>query len=175
VLYELPFGRGRRFGQSWHSLVDGALGGWQVNGIVTLQSGAPLSISASNTAGIFSPLTRPNWNGKDPVLDGSSEDRLQRWFDTSAFSQPAPFTFGNMDATFGPLRADAVRNLDLSVFKHFALTGRARLQFRVEAFNALNHTQFSGPNTSVTSGSFGIVSSQANTPRQLQFGIKVLW
>lgn len=175
VLYELPFGHGRHFGKGWHSIVNGALGGWQINGVVTVQSGPPLSISASNTAGIFNPVTRPNWNGNDPVLHGSRVDRLQRWFDTSVFSQPAAFTFGNMDATFGRLRADGVRNLDLSVFKHFPLTGRARLQVRMEAFNALNRVQFSGPNTSVTSGSFGIVNGQANTPRQLQFGVKVLW
>jgi hypothetical protein len=175
VLYELPFGRGRRFGKGWHPLFDGVAGGWQINGVVTLQTGAPLGITANNTAGIFGPVTRPNWNGSDPVLEGARQDRLQRWFDTSAFSQPTAFTFGNMDATFGRLRADSVRNLDVSLFKHFTLRGRMRLQARVEAFNALNRAQFSAPNTSVTSGSFGIVSSQANTPRQLQFGVKVLW
>jgi hypothetical protein len=175
VLYELPVGHGRRFGSKWHGVVDGVLGGWQINGIVTVQSGAPLSISASNTSGIFGALTRPNWNGADPVLDGARQARLQRWFDTSVFSQPAPFTFGNLSAALGRLRADGVRNVDLSLFKHFAVVGRARLQARVEAFNAFNRAQFSGPNTSVTSGSFGIVSSQANTPRQLQFGVKMLW
>jgi hypothetical protein len=175
VLYELPFGRGRRVGSHWHSAVDGVLGGWQINGIITVQSGSPLSISASNTAGIFGALTRPNWNGNDPVLEGGRLERLERWFDTSVFSQPAAFTFGNLGATVGSLRADNVRNLDLSLFKHFALVGRARLQARIEAFNALNRVQFSGPNTSVTSGSFGIVSGQANTPRQLQVGLKVLW
>ena len=175
VLYELPFGRGRRFGNGWHGLVNGVLGGWQINGIVTMQSGSPLSITASNTAGIFGALTRPNWNGNDPVLDGAAEERLQRWFDTSVFSQPAAFTFGNLGAAVGSLRAHDVRNVDFSLFKHFALVGRARLQARVEAFNAFNRVQFSGPNTSVTSGSFGVVSGQANTPRQLQFGIKALW
>jgi hypothetical protein len=175
VLYELPFGRGRRVGNGWHALLDGVLGGWQINGIVTLQSGPALGITASNSAGLFNPVTRPNWNGNDPVLEGTRQDRLARWFDTSVFSQPPAFTFGNMDARLRGLRADSVRNLDLSLFKHFTLRGRMRLQARVEAFNALNRAQFSSPNTSVTSGSFGIVSSQANTPRQLQFGFKVLW
>lgn len=68
-----------------------------------------------------------------------------------------------------------MRNLDLSLFKHFELRGRMRLQARVEAFNALNRVQFGSPNTSVTSSSFGLVNTQANTPRQLQFGIKMLW
>jgi hypothetical protein len=91
------------------------------------------------------------------------------------FSQPGAFSFGNAGATFPLLRTDSVRNLDLSLFKHFALGGRVRLQARVEAFNALNRVQFGAPNTSVTSSSFGVVTSQANTPRQLQFGVKVLW
>jgi Carboxypeptidase regulatory-like domain len=175
ALYELPFGRGRRFGASVPVLVDAVLGGWQVNGILTIQSGTPLTISASNTAGLFNPVTRANWNGQDPRLDGPGEDRLQRWFDTSAFSQPPAFTFGNAGATFPLLRTDTVRNFDFSMFKLFALPMGMRLQARIEVFNALNRVQFGSPNTSVTSSSFGVVTSQANTPRQLQFGLKALW
>jgi hypothetical protein len=175
ALYEIPYGRGRRFGASAPALLDAVLGGWQINGIITVQSGTPLTISASNTAGLFNPVTRANWNGQDPALDGQREERLQRWFNTSVFSQPAPFTFGNAGATFPRLRTDSVRNLDLSFFKHFTLPGRVRLQARLEAFNALNRVQFGSPNTSVTSSSFGVVTSQANTPRQLQFGVKAMW
>lgn len=175
ALYEVPFGRGRAFGSGAGPWLEAVLGGWQVNGIVTVQSGTPLTLSASNTAGLFNPVTRANWNGEDPRLDTPREDRLGRWFDTSAFSQPAPFTFGNAGATTPILRTDGVRNLDLSVFKQFDLRGRARLQARIEAFNALNRVQFGTPNTSVTSNTFGVVTSQANTPRQLQFGVKMLW
>jgi hypothetical protein len=175
ALYEIPFGRGRKFGGSAPLFLDGVLGGWQINGIVTVQSGTPLTISASNSAGLFNPVTRANWNGADPTLDGPREERLQRWFNTSVFSQPAAFTFGNAGATFPLLRTDGVRNVDLSLFKHFAFGRAARIQARVEAFNVLNRVQFGSPNTSVTSSSFGVVTSQANTPRQLQFGVKVLW
>ena len=175
VLYELPFGQGHRFGSNASPLVEAVLGGWQVNGILTIQSGTPLTISASNTAGLFNPVTRANWNGQDPRLEGDGEDRLQRWFDTSAFSQPAAFTFGNAGATFPLLRTDTVRNLDFSIVKMFGLPGRVNLQARIEIFNALNRVQFGAPNTSVTSSSFGVVTSQANTPRQLQFGLKALW
>lgn len=175
ALYEIPVGRGRKFWGSAPALVDGVLGGWQINGVVTLQSGTPLTVGANNTAGLFNPVTRANWNGEDPRLDTKREDRLQKWFDTSKFSQPAAFTFGNAGATFPLLRTDSVRNLDLSLFKHFAVAGRVRLQARIEAFNALNYVQFGGPNMSVTSSSFGVVSSQANAARQLQFGIKALW
>ena len=175
ALYELPFGHGRRFGASAPGVVEAVLGGWQVNGIVTIQSGTPLTITASNTAGLFNPVTRANWNGADPRLDGPGEDRIQRWFDTSVFSQPSPFTFGNAGATHALVRSDGVRNLDLSLFKHFALPGGARVQARIEAFNAFNRVQFGSPNLSVTSSTFGVVTSQANTPRQMQFGLKVLW
>ncbi len=175
ALYELPFGRGRRFGASAPAVVDAIAGGWQINGIIMMQSGTPLTITATNTAGLFNPVTRANWNGQDPRLDAPPTERLQRWFDTSVFSQPAPFTFGNAGTTSPMLRSDSVRNLDLSLFKHFVLSGRLRLQARIEAFNALNRVQFGSPNLGVTSSSFGVVTSQANTPRQLQFGLKVLW
>jgi hypothetical protein len=175
ALYELPFGRGRRFGASTPPVVDAVLGGWQINGIVTVQSGTPLTIGATSTSVVFNPTTRANWNGEDPRLDTPREERLQKWFDTTKFSQPAAFTFGNAGATFPLLRTDSVRNLDLSLFKHFNMPGRVRLQARIEAFNALNRVQFGSPNTSVASTSFGVVNSQANTPRQLQFGLKALW
>jgi len=175
ALYELPFGTGRRFGASLPAALDAVIGGWQINGIVTVQSGTPLTLSATNNTGLFNPVTRANWNGEDPRLDGPREERLLRWFDTSKFSQPAAFTFGNAGATFPLLRTDSVRNLDLSLFKHFTLSGRVRLQARIEAFNALDRVQFGSPNLSVTNASFGVVTSQANTPRQLQFGVKALW
>jgi hypothetical protein len=175
ALYEVPFGRGRHFGASTPAIVDALLGGWQLNGIITVQSGTPLTIGANSTPVVFNPTTRANWNGEDPRLDTPREERLQKWFDTTKFSQPAAFTFGNTGATFPLLRTDSVRNLDLSLFKHFNMPGRVRLQARIEAFNALNRVQFGNPNTGVTSSSFGVVTSQANTPRQLQFGLKALW
>jgi hypothetical protein len=174
-LYELPFGRNRRFASGASGLLDAIIGGWQFNGITTLQTGTPLAITANNTAGIFGPRTQPNNNGTDPRLEGPVSERLNRYFDTSVYSQPAAFTFGN-EPIFSPfLRAHGVRNFDLSVFKNFAMTPRVTAQFRVEALNAFNRVQFSGPNTSVTSSSFGVISGQANAPRQLQFGLKFLW
>ena len=174
-LYELPFGRNRRFFAAAPSLVNALIGGWQFNGITTLQAGTPLSITANNTAGIFGARTQPNHNGSDPTLSGPIEQRLERYFDTSVYSQPAAFTFGN-EPIFSPvLRAHGVRNFDLSFFKNFALRSTVTAQFRVEALNAFNRVQFSGPNTSVTSSTFGVISGQANAPRQLQFGLKLLW
>jgi hypothetical protein len=174
-LYELPFGRNRRFLSDTPALVNAIIGDWQFNGITTLQSGTPLSITANNTAGIFGARTQPNNNGNDPRRDGPVNERLDRYFDTSVYSQPAAFTFGN-ETNFSPvLRAHGVRNFDLSLFKSFQVRSGITAQFRVEALNAFNRVQFSAPNTSVTSSSFGLITGQANAPRQLQFGLKVLW
>lgn len=134
-----------------------------------------MSLSASNTAGILNPLTRPNNNGKSGKLSGPVDQRLDRYFDTSVFSQPAAFTFGNLGSTLADIRTDGPRNFDLSVFKQFAPLERLRVQFRAEFLNAFNTPRFGSPNTTVTSSSFGVVSSQANAPRQIQFGLKFLW
>jgi hypothetical protein len=174
-LYELPFGRSRRFASGASTFVNALIGGWQFNGITTLQSGTPLSITANNTAGIFGQRTQPNNNGNDPRLSGPVNERLTRYFDTTVYSQPPAFTFGN-EPIFSPiLRAHGVQNFDLSLFKNFDIRTGVIAQFRVEALNAFNRVQFSGPNTSVTSSSFGVISGQANAPRQLQFGLKFLW
>ncbi len=173
-LYELPFGRGRRFGSDSPGVLNAVIGGWQFNGITTFQSGTPLTISANNTAGLFNPLTRPNTNGNDPNLSGPVHDRLSKYFDTSVYSQPAPFTFGNVGPTVN-IRNDGIKTFDLSLFKEFAPLERLRVQFRVEALNAFNTPRFGSPNTSVTSNTFGQITSQANSPRQLQFGLKLLW
>lgn len=174
-IYELPFGRGRKFGADWNAFTNAVLGGWQVNGFTTFQSGTPLSISGNNVAGIFNPRGLANNNGKSAKLEGDVHDRLLRYFDTSVFSQPAAFTFGNTQPTSPDLRGHSVRNWDLSVFKDFRLTERYRLQFRTEAFNAFNTVRFGNPNTSVTSNQFGQISTQANSPRQIQFALKLLF
>jgi hypothetical protein len=173
-LYELPFGKGRKFGAKVPGVVDALIGGWQINGITSFISGTPLSISANNTAGLFNPQTRPNTNGRDPRLSGKVDQRLNKCFDTTVYTQPAPFTFGNAGATVN-IRNDGVRNFDLSLFKQFAPIERLRVQFRVEALNAFNTPRFGSPNTGVTSSTFGQITSQGNSPRQLQFGLKLLW
>ena len=173
-LYELPFGKGRRFGSNVSGVVDAFIGGWQFNGITTFQTGTPLTVTANNTAGIFNPLTRPNTNGRDPNLEGKVDQRLERYFDTSVYSQPAAFTFGNVGPTIN-VRNDGVKAFDLSMFKQWQLLERLALQFRVEALNAFNTPRFGNPNLSVTSTTFGQITSQANSPRQIQFGLKLLW
>ncbi len=174
-IYELPFGRGRRFGAQSSKAVNWALGGWQFNGITTFMTGTPLGISANNTAGLFNPVTRANNNGTSGRKTGSVDQRLDNYFDKSVFSQPAPFTFGSVSLRTADLRNDGVRNFDLSFFKQFAPVERLRVQFRAELLNVFNTPRFGSPNTSVVSNAFGTITSQANSPRQTQFGLKFLW
>lgn len=174
-VYELPFGRGRRFGAAMNRWEDLAIGGWQVNGIVTVQSGFPLALTAPNTSNSGNGTERPNNNGTSAALSGSVESRLNRYFDTSVFSQPLPFTFGNTGRTLPDVRQPGTRNLDFSMFKNFHLVERVSMQFRAEAFNLLNHPIFGAPGTTFGSPAFGVISSQANSPRQIQFGLKILF
>lgn len=175
VIYALPFGKGQRFGSSWNRGIDAILGGWSLNTIYSLSSGTPLSLSATNNNNNFGPGERPNWNGTDPRLHGRSENRLNRYFNTSVYSQPAAYTYGNTGRAIPQLRSPRTNNDDLSLFKTFTLYRELQTQLRLEAFNALNHPVFGAPGTGVTSSTFGVVSSQANNPRQLQIALKVLF
>jgi hypothetical protein len=176
--YDIPMGRGRKFGADLPKWADLIAGGWQVNGIVAMQSGNALGISSRNTINAFTQAARANNNGRSPKLEGDAHSRLGRWFDTSVFSQPAAFTFGNVGTLVPDLTNHGVQNYDLSLFKQFRLSEKNenfRLQFRAEAFNALNRVRFGNPNTDVNSGAFGQVQTQANDARQLQFGLKLLF
>jgi hypothetical protein len=177
-IYELPFGRRRRLGSGWNPLLEAALGGWQLNGILTLQTGFPLNVlnGANTTLGSASAgneSLRPNNNGRSAKLEGPVESRLNRYFDTSVFSPAAPFTFGNTGRTLPDVRGPGVRNVDFSLFKNFRIKERVTAQLRGEAFNATNTVQFGLPNTTLNSNQFGRITSQANSPRQLQVGLKL--
>jgi hypothetical protein len=174
-VYSLPFGHGEHFGGSWNRVIDTLLGGYQLNGILSLHNGNPLAFSANNVANILNPGERPNTNGQNASLGGRTESRLNRYFNTADFSQPATYTFGNESRTSGYLRAPGLRNIDLSIFKQFAVTNLIKTELRAEAFNAFNTPQFAAPDTGVSDSTFGVISSQANTPRQVQIALKVLF
>ncbi|MBI3209743.1 MAG: TonB-dependent receptor [Candidatus Solibacter usitatus] len=162
-VYELPFGRGRLFG------------GWQVNGVFAAQTGLPLALSTQNTSGAGNAVLRPNNNGRSAKLDTPIESRLNKYFDTTVFSQPAPFTLGNAGRVLPDVRTHGARNMNLSLFKNVVLRERVTVQFRAEAFNLTNSPQFGRPNSNFNAAQFGVISAQANDPRQLQFGLKLLF
>jgi hypothetical protein len=171
--YELPFGKGKRFGSGWNKPLDLALGQWQVNGILTVGTGLPLQFTViQNTSYSFGGGQRPDSTGVSAKIDNPT---LEKWFDTAQFKNPAPYTFGTMGRLHPNLRPDRYENLDFSVFKNFRFTERLNLQFRAEAFNSMNHPLFGAPNTQVGSLTFGQVTGQGNSPRQIQFGLKLLF
>jgi hypothetical protein len=174
--YELPLGRGKALGKSWNRGVDALIGGWQVNGIYTYQTGFPISVTAPNTCTNCGVNTlRPNNNGQSAKLSGPVSQRLTKYFNTSVFSQPAAFTLGNAPRTLPDVRAPSSENIDFSLFKRFKPIERLTVEFRAEAFNILNQVVFGMPNTTLNSNQFGVISSQANSPRVLQFGLKLLF
>jgi hypothetical protein len=175
-IYQIPFGRGRALGGNMSRLEDTFLGGWQVNGITTIQGGTPLQIGASNSLSSFNFQTLyANTNFENASLHGDIHQRLSKYFNTADFSQPAPFMLGNGPAYYNSLRAPGLNSTDLSFFKEFHPVERLTAQFRTEMFNAFNHVQFASPDTGVTDTTFGQITSQNNTPRQIQFGLKLLF
>jgi Carboxypeptidase regulatory-like domain/TonB-dependent Receptor Plug Domain/TonB dependent receptor len=163
VLYEVP------------QLVDGPLldaviGKWRVGAVVTLQSGPPFTVTTTaNTTNAFSagPL-RPNLQ-HDPTLP-SNERTLTRWFDTTAFANPAPFTFGNSPRSV--LRGPGLATTDLMVEKSFDITERVRFDLRAEAFNVLNRANFNLPGSVLGAQDFGVISS-ARSGRTMQLGARL--
>lgn len=175
-LYELPFGRGKALLGNASRAVDLMLGGWQVNGIASIQTGKHFTYSnsfdASNTG---SSNARPD-HLRNERLD-KSERTPQRFFDTGAFAVPASFTFGNAGRNTG--EGPGQVNFDFSLFKNFRLnpdsSGHFRpneLQFRAEFFNLFNTPQFHIPNRIFGNPQFGSITDVVNTARQVQFAIK---
>lgn len=167
--WDLPFGKGRRF-LDGEGALERIFGGWQLGGIVTIAAGFPFSpatgLDTSNT-GSFGQL-RPDVVGNpDP-----GERTPERWFDPAAYATPAEFTFGN--AGRNSLVGPGTRTADLYLRKELKMRGRARLELRIEAFNAFNHPNFGLPDNFVGDGeSGGTITSTAISQRQLQFGARL--
>jgi len=162
-LYELPFGKGKAM-MNRGGIANVVLGGWQTNGILTVQTGQPF---LARTANIYDQRTgsRPNIIG--PVVYPHT---LQQWFSPSAYATPAPYTYGNAsrNSLFGPGRT----NLDASLFKNFVIREQVRFEFRAEAFNVFNHPQFGLPNQNIGNAQVGSITSTVGNPRQLQMGLR---
>jgi len=170
--YELPFGKGKKFLGNMPRALDLAIGGWQMNGILTFAKGTPIAISnGGNNTNIGSPGQRPNNNGTSAAKSGPIADRLNAYFDPTVFSQAPNFTFGNVGRFLPDVRNPGVHNLDFSLFKNFRITERTNLQFRSEAFNISNSPTWNNPGNNVTQpGSFGVITS-ANGQRQVQLAL----
>lgn len=162
-VWSIPYGHDRHYGKSSNMILNFLLGNWNLNGILNIQSGFPIAISRSA-------LVVPGANVQ------VSNPSLAEWFNTSSFTVAPAFSYGNVGPVLTGVRTDPVRNVDAVLVKNFALKigdHQITTQFRSEFYNLFNHPQFAVPNGTITSQSFGVITSQANSPRDLQFGLKV--
>lgn len=161
-VYALPF-----FNDRSDRVKYNLLGGWEISGATQLASGTPLTITTSaNTSNSFGNVTRR----PDLIGDPEGPKTVEQWFNTAAFANAAPNTFGNAPRSVvrGPWR----HWTDLALFKNFVVTARVRMQFRLEAFNVFNETNFTGVGTVLGTPTFGRLTS-AGDPRMIQMGVKL--
>jgi hypothetical protein len=189
-VYQLPFGKKEHWGTSWNRWMDGILGGWQTNGIWRFDNGQPFSL------GLQGGLPLPGGYGQRPDLLGQLlVNPRSKWFcsdpgcgyfsnqgattePTDVAVVPPNYTIGTAPRMLPNVRVPGTSTGALSLFKEISLTRLregARAEFRLESFNALNHPQFCGPNGTVNGGSFGEITCQANSPREVQLALKLYW
>ena len=176
VIYNLPYGKGRRFGSGGSGVTETVLGNWEVDVIEKITSGFPVFIfNSSDASGVGFNQGGNNYNRPDQICNPSSgPNNLLEWFNTSCFAAAAAGKLGDANRT--PLYGPDFVNTDFSAIKHFILPYRdgLRLDFRAEFFNLFNHAQFGLPGADISTGStFGKINSSVNNPRVMQFALKL--
>ncbi|HKU19487.1 MAG TPA: TonB-dependent receptor [Terriglobales bacterium] len=178
AVYELPYGRGKRFGANAPKVLSAIAGGWSVNPIVSVHTGFPLALYdfGSDPTGTGSRGLRPDCNGpfqtfgRKPAFDPSSGAFTgYQWFDPTSFSAPPIGQFGTCPAQ-GPIRGPGYFDVDLSLQKDFRITESKRLQFRTDFVNAFNRVNLNAPATAL-GGNMGLINSSQD-PRNIQFALK---
>lgn len=189
VVYQLPFGRNKKFLANANRIADLAVGGWEINGINFANTGIPLNVfyapsAANDVTGLptnseyrGTAILRPNVTGPVPGLTRTQS--IAAYFGPTIGAAGSVFSLPTPDAPFGNLgrnafRAPGYEDWDLSVNKNFNFSERIRLQFRSEFFNLLNHTNLGIPNQQANSTSFGSITG-AFPARQVQFAMKLMF
>jgi hypothetical protein len=174
-IWELPFGRGRKFLSDLGCVANAMLGGWQLNGITTMLSGQYVSPSFSGV----DPANTNQFGGRpDRLADGNAGDMRDRikaglpMWDPAAFAVPAHGRGSYGDSGRFVLVGPGTQLWNVGLSKNFMLTDRARLQFRWEAFNAFNRANFGNGDTDITSGGFGR-TSWGGPARSMLFGARI--
>lgn len=165
-IWEIPVGKGRKYGSKMHPVLNGAVGGWQLNASWQHQTGAPLGFGNAIFNGDLNNIVRPK-----------GERSVDGWFNLNAgFERNNALQLASNLRRF-PIRFSGVRGpqqdrWDFGLIKNFVITERWKLQFRAETFNAMNYTNLAGPNTNVTAGNFGVITGQ-DPPRSWQGALKL--
>ena len=173
-VYELPVGKGKMINVQ-NNILNTIVGGWQAQGIMTLQTGLPIVITgASNNL-----ATRPNSTGQSAKLSNPTQ---YEWFNTAAFVNPPNYTYGNIGRTLPDVSNPGFFNIDFSMIKNLRLSEKFSLQLRGEAFNLDNHTNLGMPNATFVPGTNGLNSSStfgtitsAQAARSIQIGAKLIF
>jgi hypothetical protein len=187
-VYDLPFGHGQRYMSDASGVVGKVVSGWGVDGVTTFQKGFPLPISFGGSNGISNAGFSQNFQLRPNVVPGCNKSTAIvpssagfSWFNQNCFTAPAEWGFGDESRVDATLRGAGINNWDFALFKttNFGPENKLGLQFRTEFFNTFNRVQFGPPNTTCCTGpptgSFGVVNSQLNTPRLIQFALKFLF
>ena len=173
AVWELPFGKGKKWLSGTNHWLEAVIGGWQFQGWFEGQSGYALGFGNAIVRGNLRELVLP-----------VGERTTDAWFNLEAANRiferdPAKQLASNLRTLplrFSFIRADGINNWDLSLFKNYRLTERFKLQFRAESFNALNHVQFANPATGVTNTAFGTITGEkGHGQRQWTFGLKLMF
>ena len=184
-IYDLPVGKGKKYANGMNGAANALLGGWQVNGILSLRTGAPFTLGTNDCIGAYGNCTPDLVIGQDPKAAPSGGRSAAQWFNTAAVVKPARSApnaaTGEVIGSYGTLGLQS-NNLpgqhvfDLSLFKGFRITERISTQFRSEAFNLMNSVQLGGPNRTQGDPNFGrITSSQGGTERKVQFSLRLIF
>jgi hypothetical protein len=173
-VWQLPFGRDRKWGSGWNRVVDLVLGGWDLSALFSRQSGMPLAVTQSGGT-IWNGTQRPNLVG-DPSTSGRIQDRLDNYFNLAAFSKPPTDVPGTAPRTLS-YRGPAIQIFDAVLIKNISVRDGQRLQLRIEAQNVLNHPIFGDPDpnagaTSFGSTTFGQITRTKVGARQVMLGLK---
>ena len=169
--YELPFGKGRAFGSGMNRVANWVVGGWDISGILLMQGGNPLQVLQSGGT-IWDGTQRPNLIG-DPSTTGRVQDRIDRYFNPAAFSQPLADVPGSAPRNLN-YRAPGIKTLDAALLKSITVKEGHRLEFRIEATNFTNTPMFGDPAASFGAVNFGQITGLRSGvgPRNIQFGLK---
>jgi Carboxypeptidase regulatory-like domain len=168
-IYQLPAGRGHNFAST--GIANALLGGWTLNGIMSLQSGMPVTVTQATNNNAFAgfALQRPNIIAQTSLP--SSQRTPAHFFNTAAFTTAPQFTIGN--GSRNPVRGAAYRDLDIAFVKNTSLPHEANLEFRAELFNITNTPAFAQPNGSFGAAAFGTIIATTTDPRVVQFALRL--
>jgi hypothetical protein len=178
-VYTLPFGKGQRFAGNSSGVVDKVIGNWRISAIASYQSGRPQTMFVNNNLGgiLFNQAKFPDIvNGQNPLTGGAYKDPFtQKYYNSAAFSVPAPDAFGDSPRTRTNVRGFPYYNEDVSLYKDTYFGENRFVRFQAAAGNIFNRVDFCPPNSNIEAGSFGQTFTQCNIPRRIQMGLQVFF